>query len=116
MIPNNENETRTLLTGTTETALRVFHRIAHAWGLDDSEVSKLLGTPGNTDGTIPEAAMERISDVFGIYKNLRIIFPTEQQANEWVKKPNKAFDNRTAIEVMVDNPSTVRRYLNSQLV
>jgi len=60
--------------------------------------------------------MEQISDVFGIYKNLRIIFPTEQQANEWVRKPNKAFDNRTAIEVMVDDLSTVRRYLDSQLV
>ncbi|SET91854.1 Protein of unknown function [Marinobacter segnicrescens] len=60
--------------------------------------------------------MERVSDVFGIYKNLRIIFPTEQQANEWVKKPNKAFGNWTAIEVMVDDLSTVRRYLDSQLV
>lgn len=115
MPPKNEDEIQTLPTGTTETALRVFHRIAHAWGLDYSEVSKLLGTPGNTDETISEAAMERISDVFGIYKNLRIIFPTEQQANEWVRKPNKAFDNRAAIEAMIDDPATVRRYLDSQL-
>lgn len=109
-------ETQTLPTETTETALRVFHRIARAWGLDDSEVSELLGAPGNTDEAISEAAMERVSYIFGIYKKLRLIFPTEQQANEWVKKPNKAFDNRVAIEAMIDDPATVRRYLDSQLV
>ena len=65
MPPKNKNQTQTLPTGTPETALRVFHRIAHAWGLDDSEVSELLGTPGSTDETISEAAMERISYVFG---------------------------------------------------
>lgn len=115
MIPKSENETRTLPTGSTETALRVFHRIAHAWGLDDSEMSELLGTSGSTDEVMSEAAMERISYVFGVYKNLKIIFPTEQQANEWVRKPNKAFDNRAAIEAMIDDPATVRRYLDSQL-
>lgn len=60
--------------------------------------------------------MERITYVFGIYKYLRTIFPTEQQANEWVRKPNKAFGGRPAIEAMIDAPSSVRRYLDSQLV
>lgn len=114
--PESENQSKTQPTDTSETALRVFHRITCIGELDDSEVSELLGSPGNTAEGKSEVAMERVSLVLGIYKNLRIIFPTEQQAHEWVRKPNKAFGGRSAIDVMIDDPSSVRRYLDSQLV
>lgn len=116
MIPENEYETHLLPTETTEAALRVFHRIARAWGLNHSEIAGLLNPPGHTDEVRSEAVMARISEVFVIYKNLRTIFPTEQQANDWVRKPNQAFETRAAIDVMIEDPSTVRRYLDSQII
>jgi len=63
----------------------VFLNIAKAWELSNQETQKLLG----------DADLERISYVFGIYKALRNIFPSENQANSWVKKPNQAFGGIT---------------------
>ena len=99
-----------------ETAITVFHRIAQAWGVNDSEESKLLGCSVGTDEVMSGDALERISYVFGIYKNLCIIFPNEQQANGWIRRPNKDFDGRPAIDVMIEDPSIVRRHLDAQLI
>jgi hypothetical protein len=46
---------------------------------------------------------------------MRIIFPTEQQACGWVRRLNKDFGGRPALEVMIKDPATVRRYLDAQL-
>jgi hypothetical protein len=97
------------------TGLRICGRIADAWGLSEAEKSKLLGVSLMSNDVRPDS-LERFSYILGIYKNLRILFPTEQRANEWVKKPNKAFGGRPAIEVMIEDPAPVRRYLDSQLV
>jgi hypothetical protein len=97
------------------TGLRICRRIADAWNLSEAEQSKLLGISSLSNNVQPDS-LERFSYILGIYKNLRILFPTEQRANEWVKKPNKAFGGRPAIEVMIEDPAPVRRYLDSQLV
>ncbi|MEP4844927.1 MbcA/ParS/Xre antitoxin family protein, partial [Roseibium sp.] len=61
-------------------------------------------------------SLKRFSYILGICKNLRILFPTGRRANEWVKKPNKAFGGRSALEVMIEDPALIRRYLDAQLV
>lgn len=95
--------------------LRICRRIADVWGLSEIEQSKLLGISSKSNDVSPEN-LERFSYILGICKNLRILFPTEQRASQWVKKPNSAFSGRSALEVMTDDPATVRRYLDAQLV
>ncbi|EMP57134.1 hypothetical protein MSNKSG1_00888 [Marinobacter santoriniensis NKSG1] len=92
----------------TETALRVARNVCNAWGLSDHETSTLLGTG---DGE----QLERISCVIGIYKSLRTIFQTDQQADAWVRRPNRAFGGQTALEVMLNGGlADIRRYLAGQ--
>ncbi|MAM88856.1 MAG: hypothetical protein CME36_16250 [unclassified Hahellaceae] len=46
--------------------------------------------------------LERISHLQNIYKALRIIFPTLEQATAWPLKPNAAFGGKSALEVMLN--------------
>lgn len=98
-----------------EVGLRICRRIARAWDLNESEQIGLLGVPSQSNEVHPES-LERFSYILGIYKNLRILYPTEERANQWVKKHNAAFSGRTALEVMIEDPAIVRRYLDAQLV
>ncbi|PXX93231.1 DUF2384 domain-containing protein [Marinobacter vulgaris] len=100
----------------SNTALKVFRRITEEWGLSEQEKFQLLGVSSSSDIVISKKTLERISYVLGIYKNLRILFPTQQQANSWIKKPNAGFDGESALSVMMRDPSIVRRYLDGQLI
>lgn len=105
-------------------AVRTFNRIAQGWKLTESETLRILGDPTPRDweawtsgssSTIPTSILERISLVIGIYQMLRIIFPTEQQANDWVRRPNDYFDGRSALDMMLaDGLPNVRKYLDNQ--
>ena len=68
--------------------------------------------------SISKDTLERISYIIGIYKALRILFPTEAQANAWPAKPNREFGDKSAVEFMcqgsVVHLSDVRRYLDAQ--
>ncbi|RVU29322.1 MbcA/ParS/Xre antitoxin family protein [Neptunomonas marina] len=110
----------------SSTALKVFFNIAEAWGLSSQDEMTLLGRPArstfykwrNGEGpVIPKDTLERISYVMGIYKALRLLFPTEEQANAWPKKPNRDFGGESALNVMlkgsVINLADVRRYLDA---
>lgn len=106
------------------TALTGVFRIFDAWELEDEQVRCLLGKPddktfanmqGGAIWSLPHDTLMRISYVFGIYKALRIIFPTEDRANAWPKKPNGAFNGASALDVMLKGRlADVRRYLDGQ--
>lgn len=110
-------------------ALRAFFRIAAAWGLKSAEERVLLGNPPEStffkwkkdqDGNLPRDVLERISYVLGIYKALQILLPGPEQADGWVRKPNRAplFAGRSALERMlsgnVADLYVVRQYLDAQ--
>ncbi|MDC9611631.1 MbcA/ParS/Xre antitoxin family protein, partial [Pseudoalteromonas sp. GABNS16H] len=79
-------------------------RIAGRWGLAQEQIELLLSND-----------LERISYVLGIYKALRIIYPTEERANAWPAKPNRAFGGRSALDLMLEGDlAKVRRYLDGQ--
>ncbi|CCQ10873.1 hypothetical protein PALB_17470 [Pseudoalteromonas luteoviolacea B = ATCC 29581] len=63
--------------------------------------------------------LERISYVLGIYKALGILFPTREQADAWPNKPNCAFNDKSALEFMLEGSMfhlrEMRRYLDRQL-
>lgn len=107
-------------------ALQAFFRIAEAWGLDGEAQRVLLGSPSRRtlsrwragEGTqLPRDTVERISVLTGIWKALHILLPVAEQANGWIHRPNTAFGERSALDVMlqgqVDDLYTIRRHLDA---
>ena len=105
-------------------ALKGAFNIFEIWRLNPEEMRELLGKPdektfmdwrNRSVWSLPEDTLMRISYVLGIYKALRILYPTEQQAAEWPRKPNRAFQGRSALDVMLAGDlAGVRRYLDGQ--
>lgn len=110
-------------------ALTAFFNITAAWGLSAEEERTLLGSPPRSTffkwksekrARLSADTLERISYIMGIYKALRILLPTEEAANAWIKKPNTArgFNGKSALERMlggrVVDLADVRRYLDAE--
>lgn len=106
-------------------ALVVFFNISKGWKLTPKQELSLLGSPPRSTfykwkkgqvKVLSHDTLERISYVMGVYKALRKIFPTAEQANTWPIKPNKAFESYSALDYMlqgsVQHLSDVRRYLD----
>lgn len=111
------------------TALTAFFNITAGWGLSAEEERTLLGSPPRSTffkwkseraAKLSADTLERVSYVMGIYKALRILLPTEEAANDWVKKPNTArgFHGKSALDRMlagrVIDLADVRRYLDAE--
>jgi hypothetical protein len=88
-------------------ALEAFFKLAAEWGLSADD--QLAGLPADT--------LERVSVLLGTYKALAILLPVRARAHAWVKRPNTAFGDRSALEVMrqgrVDDLYQVRRHLDA---
>ncbi len=96
------------------------------WGITDEEAATLLDEPVRTyrrwksigPGRIDRDGRARLSNIMGIHKALRIIFKDPQRAYAWIKAPNVAFSNRSALEVMLGGELTdlmrVRHYLDAE--
>lgn len=111
-------------------ALRTFFRLAQAWQLDTTEQMRLLGISSRSTyfkwkkdpaaTMLSRDALERISYLLGIYKALQILFPRPEQADAWIRRPNRAplFGNRSALQRMlsgnVADLYVVRQYLDAQ--
>jgi hypothetical protein len=108
--------------------LRVFVRIAEAWGLSIDEQLALLGQPPRSTffvwrkhpekAALPRDTLERLSNLLGIYKSLQILLPDTAAADAWVRQPNSAspFGGNSALQRMlagnVSDLNLVRRYLD----
>jgi uncharacterized protein (DUF2384 family) len=96
------------------------------WNITDEEAAVLLDQPVRTYrrwkagdlGRLDRDDKARLSNLMGIHKALRIIFREPQRGYAWIKAPNKAFANRTALDVMLGGELTdlmrVRRYLDAE--
>ncbi|MBH0074773.1 DUF2384 domain-containing protein [Pseudoalteromonas sp. SWYJ118] len=115
-------------TETAKIALKTYFNIMKEWDVNESKQRILLGRPDEftferwkrgSVTTLTSDVLERISYVLGIYKNLGILFPERTQANEWLNKPNEAFNGSTALNCMllgtIENLREVRYYLDAQL-
>lgn len=103
-----------------------FARLADDWDLSTDEQITLLGSPGRSTffkwkksgGNLPHDTIERISHLLGIYKSLQIVLPDPAAADAWVKKSNTYFDDRSALDVMLEGNVVdiykVREYLDAQ--
>lgn len=77
--------------------LRTVFRIAAQWGLDNDQLSVLLGQPSRSSffrwkaGHTAQASqdlLERLSYILGIYKSLHTLFSHDDVADGWVNQPN----------------------------
>ena len=111
-------------------ALRTFFNISDAWKLNNEQRMKLLGLSSEStfykwkkdpsSAKLSPDALERLSYVFGIFKDLETLLPESSAADTWVHQPNNAplFNGQAAIERMtsghVADLYEVRRYLDAQ--
>ncbi|HXF54774.1 MAG TPA: MbcA/ParS/Xre antitoxin family protein [Hyphomicrobiaceae bacterium] len=108
--------------------MRAFFAIAEKWGLSTEEAIALLGHPSRATyfawkkGRVGHVAhsfdlASRISYVLGIFKALEILYQRPEMADQWVRRPNKAFGGQSAIERMraghMVDLAAVRTYLDS---
>ena len=96
------------------------------WDLLDEQAAMLLDLPVRTfrrwkagsPGRIDRDGKARLSNIMGIHKALRIIFSDPRRGYAWIKAPNDAFANRSALDVMLGGELTdlmrVRRYLDAE--
>lgn len=112
---------------TAKVALSVFFNIMTAWQVKAKDQMVLLGKPAESTfynwkkgkvSSISADTLERISYIMGIYKALGILFPTREQADAWPNKPNKTFNDQSALTFMLKGSmihlSDMRRYLDAQ--
>jgi hypothetical protein len=110
-------------------AFRTFFRIAELWGLSPDEQMTLLGIPSRSTyykwrhdppARLSPDLLERLSYLFGIYKDLQVLLPDPAAADSWLRKPNAApvFGGRSALERMlsghVADLYVVRQYLDAE--
>jgi len=103
-------------------------RLFELWELPLADQAKLLGLSSGNRSTLARYRrgepladnrdlIERVGNLLGIHKALRIIFPhNRESAYRWIRTPNRRFGGRSALEVMEDQGfigvAMVRRYLD----
>lgn len=97
------------------------------WGITDEQASRLLGDisvrtyqrwKAGSPGRAGIDLAERMSNLLGIHKALRLLFREAERGYGWVTRPNADFAGRSALDVMLDGRITdlmqVRRYLDAR--
>lgn len=98
------------------------------WGIKDSEGRILLGRPsertysrwkaGEVRGDIPYDTTRRLAYLIGIHKSLRLLYKPAERAYAWVRKPNRVFNDQSALQRMlagdVTDLAAVYAYLNAE--
>lgn len=96
------------------------------WGLTDAQSATLLGgiSPKTFSrwkkreyGRLTIDQLDRLSNLLGIHKALRILFQEPDRIYGWIKRKNETFGGQSALEVMLGGHmrdlERVRRYLDS---
>jgi uncharacterized protein (DUF2384 family) len=105
---------------------RAVVRLFSHWELADEQAAMLLDVSVRTyqrwkaggPGKINRDRKARLSNMLGIHKALRTIFTDAARAYRWIKAPNRTFEGRSALDVMLGGELTdlmrVRRYLENE--
>ncbi len=105
--------------------LRAFFKLAEKWGLSVEEQMVLLGQPSRSTfynwrsekiSGVPHDTLSRLSHIMAIQHALHTLFSDDQQALDWVKKPNDQLAGQSALERLLAGEITdlyvVRMYLS----
>ena len=103
-------------------AIRLFDH----WGVTDAQAAVLLGDIAvrtyqrwkqGEYGRWNVDLAARLSNLIGIHKALRLLYTEADRGYRWIMAPNRAFGDRSALEIMLGGQLTdlmrVRRYLDS---
>lgn len=80
------------------------------WGLSDTEARTLLGGMAPRTwarwkdgeiGRIDRDLRMRMAHLMGIHKGLRYLFRDPARGYAWVRRPNAAFEGRSALDMML---------------
>ena len=129
-MPNTQNEPAMPEAQIARGGLRTFFNIVRDWGLDADQAMRLLGLNSRStyfkwkkdpaSARLSPDTLERLSYIFGIYKDLQILLPKPESADGWIHRPNKAapFGGQPALQRMlaghVADLYVVRQYLDAQ--
>ena len=110
-------------------ALQAFFSISSSWDLSVTEQRMLLGSPpdsifqkwqaNRSAQSLSRDTLDRISYLLGIYRDLNMLLPSKNAANEWIHKPNNAplFNGQSALDRMMAGSiidlADIRRYLSA---
>ena len=96
------------------------------WNVNDDQAAIILDVPRRTFarwkagdvGRLGRDGKARLSNLMGIHKALKIVFSEAARGYAWIKAPNAAFGERSALDVMLGGELTdlmrVRRYLDAE--
>lgn len=119
--------------GTAEAAskvLKTFFNIAKAWKLSAEEEEALLDVDprtcgrwrsGKVESAVPVETLVRVAYLLKIYASLKMLFPAQDRADGWVRRPNTAplFSGESALNRMlagaVGDLKVVSDYLDAAL-
>lgn len=104
------------------TMIALFER----WTVSDIDASRILGGisaktfrrwKDGDFGRVNRDLADRMSNLLGIHKALRIIFVDPATGYEWMQSKNSTFGDRSALDVMrqggMEDIVRIRRYLDS---
>jgi Protein of unknown function (DUF2384) len=107
-------------------AMQGFFAIMKHWQIDNVDARKILGSPAERTfynwkhgkvARVPDDTLRRIGYVAGIWKALQIVYSQPNQADGWVKRPNRFFNGQSPLQRMVAGDVTdlaaVRAYLDA---
>jgi len=105
---------------------RAVIRLFDHWGVTDAQAATLLGDIAvrtyqrwkqGEYGRWNVDLAARLSNLMGIHKALRLLYTEAERGYRWINVPNRAFADRSALQVMLGGQLTdlmrVRRYLDS---
>ena len=107
-------------------AMDLFLGLAARWGLNTDQQVTLLGSPARSTffkwkkgrPELPADTLERISHLVATYKALEILFTEAERSDAWLRRPNRAFDGRSALDVLLGGKVAdiygVRAYVDAQ--
>ncbi|WP_138473292.1 MbcA/ParS/Xre antitoxin family protein [Poseidonocella sp. HB161398] len=98
-----------------------------AWGLSDAEARTLLGGMAPRTwarwkdgdiGRIDRDLRMRMAHLIGVHKGLRYLFRDAARGYAWIRKPNAAFEGRSALDIMLrgelSDLAAMRDWLNAE--
>jgi len=106
-------------------AITAIRRIADAWGLSSAEMAAILAVDepalrafyeAQNPASVSESVLERVANLVLIWEDLAALFGRGSIAHEWVRRPNRDFDDRSPLQFMssgsFDDLLHVKQYLS----
>ena len=109
-----------------EAMQRAIINLFSKWAVKDADAAIILGGISKKTlrrwrdgdyGRVNRDMADRMSNLLGIHKALRVIFSDPQRGYSWINNPNKAFGDQSALDVLrlggMEDVVRIRRYLDS---